>query len=600
MKGSEFSLFRAPGFGRRFASIALALGVLMSLLPLSAAVAGSFVLEVRNWTRDSQSGLVTYDLLLTGTATDESRGPCATACTWKVEAYFGSGDSASYVTRLGKGGGAPSFTQSLTATNVSLPEITHLRAELYPYYSGYGRYDTGYIQVASPAEGGIRLAVNKWDRNLNSGLVSYDLRMSYWGAGKWYGPCHSACNWSVQAYYRDGSSDILVTTLGNGSAGGWSSTRDLVASDVSMKEVTHLRAKLYPYYSGYESLDTGLIQVASPFEGGIALAVNHWEFDSATGSVTYDLDVDAWGAGRWKGPCESACLWKIEGWSGTDPSQNPVATVADGTAGGWTYKTNAAGSKSLSGITHLKAKLYPYYSGYESFATGLIFVGDHMANDDDLVPDEFALAPALLHAPHRFCEPLFAAGGALPSTDDDSVPDAAERCEEAILIFGPQNVRKVLGWIAVGTGGVLALTLLVDEHADDGPIPSDDEMQNPSQTWEPPPDWEDNGCYQGPIFISAEREDHVNNRHTWGADQGASEFKSNVNWKSLLRVDALREMAYPEPGKEAFQCERIVTYSRDVGFDAMAKKMTRVYTVITKKNGDLVTTFPGLPLRLYG
>lgn len=586
---------RAIKADRRLIALGIALALLISLLPLSSALAGSLVLEVRNWTRDSQSGLVTYDLNLVASGADENRGPCATACTWKVEAYFGSGDSASYVTRLGKGSGAPSFSQSLTATNVSMPEVTHIRAELYPYYYWYGRYDTGYVQVASPTSGGIKLEVNKWDRNLDSGLVSYDLAMNYWGAGKWNGPCHSSCNWSVRAFYSDGTSEPVPfsSPLGEGSAGGWAATKILAASDTYMKEVTHLRAKLTPYYSGYETFDTGLIQVASPVQGGITLGVNRWVIDEGN-SVTYDLDVDAWNAGRWRGPCESACLWKIEAWSGTDPSTNPVATISDGSGGGWTLHTNASGSKVLNGVTHLRAKLYGYYSGYDSFETELIFVGNHMVNDDDVVPYEAALSPALLASPSTFCDRLAVAGGALPSTDGDSVPDAWQRCVQAIQLYGPV-ARKVLLAVATAAGGALALDHLIDEHANQGPVPTEDEQQNPPPRWQPTPDWEDNFCFWDGIVITEFSRTHMQKEgHLWASRRaGKSWFYWWVNWEILAQKYGPTVMPVPDPVNE-LNCRREITYWRDVGIDRNGERPTRVFTLITRKSsGEVVTMFPG-------
>ena len=40
---------------------------------------------------------------------------------------------------------------------------------------------------------------------------------------------------------------------------------------------------------------------------------------------------------------------------------------------------------------------------------------------------------------------------------------------------------------------------------------------------------------------------------------------------------------------------RIVNAGSDIGIDRTTKKATSIYTVITRADGTLVTSFPGLP-----
>jgi hypothetical protein len=249
---------------------------------------GRISLSINQWDRDVDSGTTSYDLMLDITGAGQVNGPCESWCSWRVDAYYKDGTVEQERATLASGQGRDMWTHSqrLTATDAQLGEITHIRARLFPDYDpARETYDTGMIAVSDPYPTGyIDLSVNSWRRNHTAGTVSYDLTVDIAGAAQVNGPCESWCSWRVDAYYRDGTTEELRHTLGNGGLrDAWSYTRDLTASDVSLDEVTHLKATLQPDYDNTRDTYTtdwifvGDVMVANedlvPYEAALAEAL---------------------------------------------------------------------------------------------------------------------------------------------------------------------------------------------------------------------------------------------------------------------------------------------------------------------------------------
>jgi hypothetical protein len=157
-------------------------------------------------------------------------------------------------------------------------EVTHLKASVAasatscPAPCGRETYES-WVTVGAPYPNGwIRLDVAKWQRNLSTGRVDYDLTMKFVGAGQDNGPCQNiSCYYRIEAWHQDGSTDVLRAALLSSDclSGCWSGTRQVIADAASLPDVTHLRAHVYPSSSSCpdpclrEKYDTGFIRVSN-------------------------------------------------------------------------------------------------------------------------------------------------------------------------------------------------------------------------------------------------------------------------------------------------------------------------------------------------
>lgn len=85
---------------------------------------------------------------------------------------------------------------------------------------------------------------------------------------------------------------------------------------------------------------------------------------------------------------------------------------------------------------------------------------------------------------------------------------------------------------------------------------------------------------------------HVIQRHT-GSMTGKSHFTDSAAISGLVRA---AEATTPVP-QAGGNFVRVVDAGKTVGIDVATGQSTSIYTVITNKIGELVTAFPGLPLR---
>lgn len=72
--------------------------------------------------------------------------------------------------------------------------------------------------------------------------------------------------------------------------------------------------------------------------------------------------------------------------------------------------------------------------------------------------------------------------------------------------------------------------------------------------------------------------------------------KSKFSLSAREVVDMIKNSAQvPKVLQRGGNYERIVDAGRIVGVDANTGKATSIFTIITNKAGDLITSFPGLP-----
>ena len=362
--------FRAPKakgrFLRRISQVLLFCVFASVFVATPHAYAGGISLTVDQWDRDVATGIVSYDVTMQFSGAAAAGQPCASWCTWTVEAFFEDGSIQQLKTTLGSGGArlADTYSKRLTATDVKLAEITDLRATLTADYNEPREsYTSSWYHVSDPyPTGDITVAVNSWDRNVDSGAVSYNVRMDWTGASQVDGPCVGYCRWAVEAYYKDGTSEILQTSLGEESVGGasiWTYGKTLIGT--SKKEITDLKATLAPYTAGNGETYTSWYEVSDPYpDGRIDVRFNTWNVNPSTGAITYNIRSPWVGAGQFRGPCASYCKWTIEGLYGSGQSTE-LWSDSTGGAAIWEYYGSASGTTTLP-LTHIRATLYPYSS----------------------------------------------------------------------------------------------------------------------------------------------------------------------------------------------------------------------------------------------
>ncbi len=97
------------------------------------------------------------------------------------------------------------------------------------------------------------------------------------------------------------------------------------------------------------------------------------------------------------------------------------------------------------------------------------------------------------------------------------------------------------------------------------------------------------------INITGKRLTHVLERHTVGGalSKGKSLFNAGEDVTGLIRAGE----GVPTTVQIGGNFQRIVNAGREIGMDRTTGQPTSVYTVITDKAGNLVTSFPGLPTR---
>ena len=341
----------------------VAVALLTTLFPSGLALAdGTLDIQVATWNANTSTGVVTYDVALNDV--------CSTyTCEWKIEAFRIDGTSERRQATLGTGtvfGSSSSpLSYSRTVSGTSSREITHVRATVTPS-TGSPRTLTKWVHDLYP-DGGIDLDVHSWQRNVNTGAVSYDLTMTWEGAGQYEGPCDGYCEWRVEAFnIKDGveRSQGYIGSGTNTAGRAWTSSQRYTGT--SDREITHVRAWVKPY--GLVSPTrtyTTTVPVSDLYpDGSVSLKVVRWDRDASTGVISYDLNLSWIGGGQVRGPCDGYCTWKIEALNivnGVETSQGILMLDSSFAARTWSHSRSAVGTINKP-ITHLRATLAPHAS----------------------------------------------------------------------------------------------------------------------------------------------------------------------------------------------------------------------------------------------
>jgi hypothetical protein len=442
------------------------------------------------------------------------------------------------------------------------------------------------LAPAVPAlAGSLTISVGSWVRNQESGSIAYDMTISAGGAAAPGAPCETRCEWLIEAWYRNGTTNAFVYRLASQlEAGGTASfSRNVSSPSWDYREVTHVRGTLRPSYvhSSNQRWYTDWIQVAQPGTGGVDLNVKKWVDHGS--SVSYDLFFHAREASRWNGPCDGTCDWVVQAWDRSGETDVYVAELARVREyqTPWTFSRPLSGSAALQTATHLRAYLKNYYSGYDVFSTW-VFVGDNMINDKDLVPYSIALASAYAANSSQFCEPLLLKP--YPNTNGNSLNDIYESCEA--LVASGATLAFLLQQLEI------EIPDSVDDLVDfweNNPAPTEEDRQRPLPG---PPVEDDPDCVQEIREID-DAAAKIEGFHVWGAGEGRSEFYPWADWRWLAK--AVAEPVHARPSSfDSSKCQRVVSYEpTHVGITRFSLEPTSIFTVVTWPNGKLYNMYPG-------
>lgn len=482
-------LLTAGSWKRRSTSLFVAFTIFAAVLPIVAAqhaLANGLSLQVKTWLVDTDSGVATYDLTVSASGANAPGAPCSAPtgrCKYRVDAIYRDATGDTTQKTLASNYASGTFSVPITGSAV-VGETTHLKATLYDVYGTQGieKWEQ-WVGVSAPyPDGSISLEVSKWDVDTDWGAVDYDVTMRIKGAGQMNGPCQNVrCYYGVYAYYKDGSTEKLQHTLHNYDclSGCWSVTKQITATAAIRKEVTHLRARVYPSASSCpapcskESWESW-VAVGAPYpNGSISLDVTKWSKDSATGSVDYDITMGIVGAGQENGPCQVRCYARVQAWAVDGSSQTLKSTIYsyDCISGCWAVSKQVTATSAMTGVTHLQAIVYPASSACpapcsrEVYDTGLIPVSDFMIDDIDVTALALTLAEQeviqldlCITVEER--ARVLRIPDATPATSPHS---ATEAC------LGASSVRTALIAVGAVVGGAAVVGSIIDHYAGDDP-----------------------------------------------------------------------------------------------------------------------------------
>ena len=412
--------------------------------------------------------------------------------------------------------------------------------------------------------------------------------------------CATSCDWKVEAYYDDGTTEKLQRVLGSGNLVGpvlVYGTR-FTGTNLHPGEITELRASVTPV-GATEPQYTDVVQVSDPYpDGDVDLQIDRWEVDGSSGDATYEMNVAVSGAGQVNGPCDGVCYLYVE----AIHRDGSVDTVVHSFIGGlvlspsWAYSQAMSGTVSSTGVTHLRARVEPS-GGSRERHEDVSPVSDYIYKGHDINASAASVAPVFTRNPTLFCTTFLLRAGThyLRST----LTDQFLACEAAVLA-GEIVVSKILERI-VDAGGGPSIDVWVDDRRT--PFPQPD-----SSMPEIPEDWDDEtGCKQEiPEWSVDAIAWHIEEEHGYTdapSEEGVlSYWGEDVPWRDLVYPYAMRYKARPSVNY-ADSCVREINFeAAPVGyepdFDAPSGqpgwKLTNWYTVVTDKDtGILRTAYPG-------
>lgn len=446
---------------------------------------------------------------------------------------------------------------------------------------------------------GISIQVTAWNVNQSSGTITYDVTVS--------GTCGaSRCWWMLDGFYMDAAVDQFQGGIATGDAYGDSTrpvafTKRLTGTRTgsAAPEITHLKAKMELSTGAWAN--SGSHVVSAPYaDPWVTLTVDKWRVDPVTSYVDYDVTMNAGGLGQRLGPCSDVrCAWGIDAVYDDGTTQRVVyALYSYSNSGDRMWSTTRRITRTgWSGprVTHLRAYVRPYSCAspciYESIDTGLDFVGSLTVRNVDIVPYSVALATAYAANRSRFCEPLLLKP--YPNTNGNSVNDFFESCEA--LVLSGASLAEVLA--ELGAEAPETVDELLDYWARH-PAPSDEQKSIPLPML-PSSGEQDPSC--DPQIRNVEgAAGHIETRHSWKSGSGASLFYPWVEWRWL--VGFAQAVQWPIPS--GTRCVRVLQYpDTHVGVIRFRRMLaserqgepTHWFTVVTERNGVLVSAYPGTP-----
>lgn len=472
------------------------------------------------------------------------------------------------------------------------------RSRAFAVFTAVCVISTLFAAVAPAAfAGSFNLTVADWTRNPQGGAVSYDMTLRAGGANEGNAPCVSVCYWCIDASYKNGSTDVGIDTLAQDSATGASDFERRLTTPAGgrqLSEITHVRARLVPNYGWYETWTTDWIKVADPATGSLSLSVVVWRRDSSNGTVTHDLLLEGKATARRGGPCEGVCTWYVDAYYKNGGSESLGIESATGS---WDFSRRLVtpnGGKQLPEISHIRARLIPNYSGYETWDTGLIPVSDYIYKGHDMTQSAPVLDPVLAANGGFFCTRFLVHAGS--HFDRSTVSDQYLACEAAVGAAAGYTIYKVLEAI-VDQAGAPSIDVVVEDTEKPFPRPTSTPIDLPLDQWR-----SETGCEQEiPEWSVDAVTAKIERDHGFNSTTDKSKWGYRVPWRDLVWPHAMEYKA--TQGSRPDHCERVINYGYPVGYERIYNsetgqryRETWTYTVVTDKEyGNLITAHPGLP-----
>ena len=321
---------------------------------------GGISFAVRTWTRDTDSGSITYDFDVKFVGAAQVGGPCNGSCYLQVDGVRLDGTTETVIHPFGTVTRSNYWTSTKTYTGTASGEITHLKARLYPSPDTRETY-TALNKVSEPyLDGGISISVKNWTRV--GSAVTHDLTAKFYGARQTNGPCDGTCTFYVEAIRREGSTDTIVHPFQSGTykTNYWTYSQTFAGS-TNMGDVTHLRARLIPSVGTRDSFVTTIRIPDGTQAPGVHLSVTNWTRDVDSGEVSYDVELGI-NDSITDPACATSCSWTVEAYYADGTIEQQQFNLGGSSLQGPLafYGTRLTGSNLYPGeITELRASVTP-------------------------------------------------------------------------------------------------------------------------------------------------------------------------------------------------------------------------------------------------
>jgi hypothetical protein len=214
----------------------------------------------------------------------------------------------------------------------------------------------GVVHSAA-ATGGWGITVSSWQVNEDTGQVSYDVTVSGVGLERDY------VHWQLDAYFVGQGVTKNQLELGDGMIAGnkpvLGLSKELTQAATVMREITDLRLTATDTATNGVVYDSGFVNVHPAYAPpAVTISVGQWQVvDPDNGLISYDVTVTGARLADVGGPCESFCLWSVDGLFGTTKQQKNFGQQ-NMSAGSWGFTQRfTATAVQLPEITDLHAKV---------------------------------------------------------------------------------------------------------------------------------------------------------------------------------------------------------------------------------------------------